>query len=291
MPSAPGTREPGPYAYSERAPAAALTGPASSAWIQHVPAGGPAVVQRHLPHGGGELRCVLGSAPRLLGPATGPRVELLPPGTTVVGVRLRPGALGHLAGLPASELVDQDVAPAEMWADVGRRLEDGVNGAGSPDAALTCLQEHLASRMRAAGTGDALVREVVRRLMPWEGAGGVRALATELSISERQLRRRCRAAVGVGAKELHRMLRFQGFLALVQRTRSAGAAAVDVDGARWATEAGYADQAHLGRECRRLTGLTPRQFLAETDDVCGCGHDHATSYVPLLGPRQARRAG
>jgi len=28
-----------------------------------------------------------------------------------------------------------------------------------------------------------------------------------------------------------------------------------------AFDAGYADQAHLARECRTLTGLTPRQLI------------------------------
>jgi AraC-like DNA-binding protein len=36
----------------------------------------------------------------------------------------------------------------------------------------------------------------------------------------------------------------------------------DLDLATAAFEAGYADQPHLGRECRALTGLSPRQLIA-----------------------------
>jgi hypothetical protein len=33
----------------------------------------------------------------------------------------------------------------------------------------------------------------------------------------------------------------------------------------------------------RLTGATPRAFLAESADACACeGHDHAASYQPML---------
>jgi AraC-like DNA-binding protein len=52
-----------------------------------------------------------------------------------------------------------------------------------------------------------------------------------------------------------------------------------------AAEVGYADHAHLGRECLRLTGLTPRDLLGGAIDRCGCGHDHAASYGPFLAAR------
>ena len=52
--------------------------------------------------------------------------------------------------------------------------------------------------------------------------------------------------------------------------------------ADFAADAGYADHAHLSRECRRLTGLTPRELLGGRSDRCGCGHDHAASYQSFL---------
>jgi AraC-like DNA-binding protein len=122
--------------------------------------------------------------------------------------------------------------------------------------------------------------------MPWH-SGGTAALPALLSISERQLRRRCRAAVGVGPKELHRILRLRGFSAGVQAS-IARRGDSDVDLARWAVETGYHDQAHLTRECRRLLGVTPGEFLAQSSATCTCGHDHAASYVPMLRPTDDR---
>jgi AraC-like DNA-binding protein len=57
--------------------------------------------------------------------------------------------------------------------------------------------------------------------------------------------------VGYGPKTLHRVLRFRRFLA------RADANGPEADLVRLALEAGYADQAHLTRECTRLTGLAP----------------------------------
>lgn len=270
----------GESSYVERAPTAALAAFASSVWIQQV--GDRPVAQRHVPHGGAEVRCVLGEAPRLLGPLTASTYREIPARGTVVGVRLRPGVLAGLVGMPADELVDQDIAGTDIWRDLAY-LTDRLGEAATPRVALDQLQSFVA---RSAGELDPLVDEAVWNLMPGRGTGTA-ALPALLSISERQLRRRCRAAVGVGPKELHRILRVQGFVARVQASiAQRGASGADL--ARWAVEVGYHDQAHLSRECRRLLGVTPGEYLAQSGAACAHGHDHAASYVPILRPRDGR---
>jgi AraC-like DNA-binding protein len=260
--------------YVERGPAPALARLATSVRVQQVR--DEPLDHRHVPHGGAEVLCVLGEAPRLLGPLTAPRYQRIPAGRTVVGVRLRPGVLHGLAGIPADELVGQDVTGTDIWPDL-TRLTDRLAESATPAAALARLESFVAG---SAGAPDPLVGEAVRRLMPWHRARTAQ-LPALLSISERQLRRRCRTAVGIGPKELQRILPVQGFVARVQA--SIARAEADADLARWAVEAGYHDQAHLGRECRRLLGVTPGTFLAESGASCSCGHDHATSFVPMLG--------
>jgi AraC-like DNA-binding protein len=206
----------------------------------------------------------------------------IPAGGTVVGVRLRPGVLGGLVGMPADELVDQDIAGADIWRGTAH-LTDVLGEAATPRSALAQLQSFVA---RSADELDPLVHEAVRNLMPWHSSGTA-ALPALLSISERQLRRRCRAAVGLGPKELHRVLRFQGFVARVQASIDQQGAP-DADLARWAVEVGYHDQAHLTRECRRLSGVTPGEYLTQSIAACTCGHDHAASYVPMLRPGDGR---
>jgi methylphosphotriester-DNA--protein-cysteine methyltransferase len=81
----------------------------------------------------------------------------------------------------------------------------------------------------------------------------VGALAREIYVSERQLRRRFHAAVGYGPKTLARVLRFRRFVEAIDRGHT--------DLAALAWEAGYADQAHLTREATRLAGLPPLSFI------------------------------
>jgi methylphosphotriester-DNA--protein-cysteine methyltransferase len=81
----------------------------------------------------------------------------------------------------------------------------------------------------------------------------VASLCDELAISERQLRRRVRAAAGYGPRALARVMRFSRFVAAIDSGRT--------DLALLAHELGYADQSHLTRESRRLSGLPPRALI------------------------------
>jgi AraC-like DNA-binding protein len=120
--------------------------------------------------------------------------------------------------------------------------------------ALICaLENALARRASSVTSGDTDMYAAFellsigapsgKSLIPW--------LTREFGLSERTLRRRFDAAFGYGPKTLDRILRFQRFLKLVRGFPMATAANL-------AAEAGYADQAYLVRESRRLAVKTPR---------------------------------
>ena len=275
--------------YVERVPLPALAGRVRTVWVQRT--GPQPYVQRNLPTGGVELQCLIGAVPRLVGPLTAAAsAQVLPTDCAVVGVRFWPGEASPLLGVPADELVDLTVRLDDVWGGAAVRLGEALAAAPGPDAALELLQRYLAERQARTEHPDPLVAEAVRRLMPWRPIE-IGVLASQMAISTSQLRRRFLAVVGVGPKTLQRTLRFQGYLALAQAAATQGGPR---DGrlADLAAEAGYADHAHLSRECLRLTGVTPRELLGGSAERCGCGHDHAASFLPFLAGRaRALRAG
>jgi AraC-like DNA-binding protein len=272
--------------YVEHAPRPELAGLVRTVWIQR--AGGTPYLQRHLPTGGAEIHMPIGGPidgpPRLAGPLTGPDIEVIPPRTTLVGIRFQPGTPLPFP-IALYELVDRRVGLSEVWERPADQLAEAMASAPGPEAALDELQADLVQAYRSAGRADPLVRQAVRLLMPWQPAE-IGTLATRLGISGSQLRRRCLHTVGVGPKALQRTLRFQGFLALAQARATLGSRRGSHGMAGLAAEAGYADQAHLTRECRRLTGLSPHGLLGGDADLCGSGHDHSASYRPFLAARR-----
>ena len=264
--------------FVERPPTPRLAATVSATWAQRVD--GAAYLQRHIPNGQMELRACSGGPVQLVGPRTGPAVETLAPGTTIVGLRLRTGVT--LDGVGPADLADGVVDVADLW----------------PDAAP--LAEAVAAARTVDDVADQLGRVALARVAPstplvaalLDGLHWRRhhlgPFADELGVTQRQLRRACTAATGLVPKVLHRMVRFQDALALAQ-SRLAGGRPATGDGlAALAEHAGYADQAHLTRECLRLTGLSPSSFFAGAEQTCTCGHDHAASYAPILRARAAR---
>jgi AraC-like DNA-binding protein len=176
------------------------------------------------------------------GPDTRPAPARLRAGTVVFGVRFRPSAGGPVLGLPLSELRDQRVDLADLRPVHARRLPGSLD----PETAAARAVD-LAGALVADGQPDPAMIHVARMLR--DPRARSEDVAATVGLSLRQLRRRSHATAGYGPKTLQRVLRFQRFV----RRIDAGAQ----DLAVIAAEAGYADQAHLTRECVRLAGLTP----------------------------------
>ncbi len=84
----------------------------------------------------------------------------------------------------------------------------------------------------------------------------IASLHDRLDMSERTLRRWSHEYFGYGLKTLDRILRFQKFRALALADAGDRLSGL-------AVEAGYADQAHLGREIQALCGMTASEFVRQ----------------------------
>jgi AraC-like DNA-binding protein len=217
-------------------------------WAQVTPGGGRDRVGLVLPDACSDLIWEPGRGAYVAGPDTGPVRTVMKAGTILVGVRFRPSAGGPALGLPLSELRDQRVDLEDLRRRDARRLP----GTLDPDIAVIRALE-LAAVLVADGDPDpAATRAAVLLADPRARAEDV---AAEIGLSVRQLRRRCHTVVGYGPKTLQRVLRFRRFVSRIDAGLSSGQDAHDL--ATLAAQAGYADQAHLTRECRALAGLTP----------------------------------
>jgi AraC-like DNA-binding protein len=230
-------------AYRELSPPAGLEAVVACLW-EHEPAEDRA--QRVVPDGCVDLIWLADRDLVIAGADTAARSVELPARVRSSGIRLRPGAAGAVLGLPASELRDREVGVALVWGDEGARLEQAVASA-DPARRLELLADAVARR---GAERDALVIAAAEGLaVPGARIAGV---ASELGVSERQLHRRTVAAVGYGPKMLARVARLRRLVALG-----------DDSLASRAIDAGYASQAHMNDEVRRLTGTTPVRFLKD----------------------------
>jgi AraC-like DNA-binding protein len=221
----------------------ALRGCVEAAWSLTLPEDAAPTLHRVLADGCIDIVVTPGRAPVVAGPPTAPLLFAMRPGTSVHGLRFRPGAAPFTLGAAGEELRDLEVPLADL---LGRRAV--------PDAPLDldALQRLIGARLRPT---DPLVDAAVAWLAR-APATDVRSLAAAVALSERQLRRRFVDAVGYGPKRLGRMLRLQRLLAEACRRPEA-------TGVELAFAAGYADEPHMGREARALAGTSAQALLRE----------------------------
>ena len=143
-----------------------------------------------------------------------------------------------------------------LWGEAAsRRLIDRLGEARRTVDAAAILQGAIAERLALAGRGSArssLALDAARRL---PGAS-VSAVADDLGVSERHLRRVFREAIGVSPKTFARLARFRRALGAARRDGHESWASI-------AAEAGYYDQAHLIAEFRVIAGVTPQGLVGE----------------------------
>lgn len=253
-------------AYEEWSPPADLSAAVACVWRRRIGYPGVPYTDRVLPDGCVDLIWD-GAKLFVAGPDTGPVPLALLPARTFVGIRMRPGHAPGLLHCPASEIRDRRVDLIELWGP--RRaaaVADAAAAADSGDAVAALLEQAVRRQLAGWPGHDRLVDGLIASLRARADAspGCVALLAAELGITVRSLHRRCTGAVGYAPKTLDRILRFRRAQRLAQRRPEQSLGAL-------AAAAGYADQAHLTRECRRLTGLTPAATFALTAPIVSDG--------------------
>lgn len=177
-------------------------------------------------------------------------------GQRVVMARLHLGATEAVLGVPASAIAGRVVALDELWGDsVTRRLLDRFAAARDTLEAAGILESALVEHFALAG-GHRAHTQLVLNAADRLASANVNAVAVDLGVSVRHLRRVFRETTGVGPKTFAKLTRF----------RRAVRAAHAENHASWATiaaAAGYYDQAHLISDFRAIAGVTPLALLGE----------------------------
>ncbi|PCC68031.1 AraC-type DNA-binding protein [Nannocystis exedens] len=171
---------------------------------------------------------------------------------TPIGARL-------LFGVALSELAGRVVHLDDLLPRAHRNLAERLAALPDWDGRFDMVESFIASRLAEARVEVDTVAWACRRIEASAGAVDIGGLADELGYSGKHLIALFRDRVGVPPKLLARLVRFDH---LVRRLKSGPPATW----AELAAELGFADQAHLTREIRSFTGITPTGARARLSD-------------------------
>lgn len=180
---------------------------------------------------------------------TGPR--------DVAGVHFKPGGASAFLGVPAGDVEDRDAPLTDLWGRAAGRLRERLLEARDADARLDVLETVLLERLSRSKRRDRhpavawALAEVDRR----PDAATIANLTARLGIDRRRFLTLFRDEVGLGPKRYARVRRFQEVMGRAEGRH--------VEWADVALSCGYFDQAHLIRDFRAFSGLTPLAWMAQ----------------------------
>lgn len=183
-----------------------------------------------------------------------------------VQVGLPLASLAAVAGVPAAELTNRAAPMRDL---IGRAADDLGNALGEAqgaEARFALLDRFLVARFAAADRTDLETAWAMGRLASASGPAST-VLAAEIGWSRKHFSRRFRAATGLAPDRFRRLARFERFAAALAACPGDSLAGLALDH-------GYVDQAHLNREVRAFSAMSPGELRARlVPDQGGVRHD------------------
>jgi AraC-like DNA-binding protein len=169
---------------------------------------------------------------------------------TSVGAMLRPGACELLLGVPAEHLAGRHTPLGDLWGAKAEAARARIAEAPSPAAQLDAFEAILLEqgpRLRAVHPA------VAAALHGFANGTSVAEVVRDTGLSHRRFIEVFHRSVGLTPKLYCRVQRFTRVLDRLCHERRLGAIEL-------ALAAGYSDQAHLNREFREFTGVSPGRY-------------------------------
>jgi AraC-like DNA-binding protein len=178
----------------------------------------------------------------------------------MVGVKLWPGSLYSLLGMPINQLRSRPAALDDIGPNKLRALEARLYEARSVDE-IKSLLDDLLTPEELSRNQSKLVRHSVNQIFAARGDIGIDAMLRPAGVHYRTAERAFEERVGVSPKQLAKVIRFKhAYTALSNK-------GAPKRGAISPLEFGYYDASHFAKDFRAFTGSSPGRFLRATGEI------------------------
>jgi AraC-like DNA-binding protein len=176
----------------------------------------------------------------------------------VFGLKFQPGGLRPFFHASVSALTNRVVPASEVFGSEILALAKQLRCLDSAEDMATATAAYFAQHLPARDSNSELATALVNRVLHDPTILSVEGLSKHSGQSVRSLQRLFKEYVGASPKWVIRRFRLHE---LLERFHSGE----EVDGAQLALDLGYADQAHLINDFRKLAGITPSEYLRRAD--------------------------
>lgn len=169
-------------------------------------------------------------------------------GAYSVGMLIRPGAAGVILGVPAQELAERHTSLDDVWGGAARALRERLLDIRDAARQLELFERAVLARVAQRLAPHPAVAEALARFGSEATGWEIGPVRRDTQLSHRRFVQLFRRQVGIGPKQLCRVLRLRRALEHAKR------------GATWAEiawNAGYYDQSHFVHDLKDIAGVSP----------------------------------
>lgn len=173
-----------------------------------------------------------------------------------VQINLTPIGARLLLARPMTEIAGRVIPARALLAREDHTLAERLAEAPTWEARFDLVQRRLEARLDAARIDVRAIRWAVARIEESGGAAPIGALSRSMGYSHKHVITLFRDGIGMAPKAFAAVVRFDRLVRSIRAAR----------GVSWSGLAhahGFADQAHLAREVRRLAGVSPTMLRTQ----------------------------
>lgn len=195
-------------------------------------------------------------------------------GAYSVGMQIRPGAAGVILGIPAEELAERHTPLDEVWGAAARALRERLLDARTAARQLDLFEQAMIARLAMRLAPHPAVALALARFGSEATGWEIGAVRRDTQLSHRRFVQLFRRQVGLGPKQLCRVLRLGRALDHARRGFTTWAEV--------ALAAGYYDQSHFVHELKAVAGVSPTTWAERVTA--------GTQHIPVVTFFQDERA-
>lgn len=188
----------------------------------------------------------------LFGARTTYEEVLIKEAVKIIAVVFRPDGIYRLMGIPTLQLKDTLIPLDAVWRNTAARLYDRLQQADA--TAWPNILNHFLSARVPSAKNDGMVTAALYHIHKNTGIISSRELTSLLGYSERQVERKFLFETGITPSAYSGIVKVHTFLNYLYQYPGESLT-------RLAYNARYADQSHLIKAFRKVTGLTPTEYL------------------------------
>lgn len=193
----------------------------------------------------------------VFGQITAP-LEIVPTGSTgIIAARFQPDGFIPFSSYSIQQMENKAVALQSLFGENVLTLEQQVLSADTNDNRIRFISSFLCKRLQTPEAINRITKLSIDALLQSNGQINIDELAERLQINRRQLERRFSSTIGLSPKQLSKFIRLQTTLKIMNEKKFTSLTSL-------AYENGYYDQAHFIKDFKEFTGLSPRQFYADS---------------------------